>query len=193
MELIYDAMGFMQQLERASGNEGAAQIIPGSLEMALAPTTDEARVITLARAPYLIVNVNELWTKTTGYTQMEVEGSEYCALLEGEDTVHAAKTRPHRPPHLLEEVAKGRPACSTNIHYDKDGRDFIEFVCSFPLMNANDEITHLLHVSKELPSCFYHYPPGTTNTTTSSSNGLTLTAAMIMQQQQQLYPVQLEQ
>ena len=38
------------------------------------------------------------------------------------------------------------------INYDKEGRDFIEFVCSYPLTNAANEVTHLLHVSKELPS-----------------------------------------
>ena len=152
VELVYDAMGFMQQLERASGSEGTAQIIPGSLEMALAPSTTEALVITLAKPPYLIVNVNEVWTRTTGYTQMEVEGREYLSLLEGEGTVAAAGDRPGKPRHKFEEVAKGRCACSTNIHYDKQGRDFIEFVSSYPLTNAADEVTHLLHMSKELPS-----------------------------------------
>ena len=68
--MIYDSMGFMQQLERASGNEMTAQIIPGSLEMALSPTAMEARVITLAEKPYRIVNVNEAWTKLTKYTQI---------------------------------------------------------------------------------------------------------------------------
>jgi hypothetical protein len=152
MEIIYDAMGFMQQLERASGNEGTAHIVPGSLEMALAPSKTEARVITLNEPPFLIVNVNDVWTRTTGYTQMEVEGKEYLSLLEGEGTVPEAYVRPSKPPHKLEDVAKGRCACSTNIHYDKEGRDFVEFVCSYPLTNGNDEITHLLHVSKELPS-----------------------------------------
>ena len=152
MEMIYDAMGFMQQLERASGNEGTAQIVAGSLEMALDPNAKEARVITLAKPPYLIVNVNEMWTRITGYTQMEVEGVEYLSLLQGEGTVPEAMERPGKPVHKLEEVAKGRPACSTNIHYDINGRDFMEFVASYPLTNANDEITHILHVSKELPS-----------------------------------------
>jgi len=152
VELVYDAMGFMQQLERANGNEGTAQIIASSLEMALDPTSNEARVITLAKAPYSIINVNEVWTRITGYTQMEVEGKEYQNLLHGEGTVLEALERPGKPIHDLEEVAKGRPACSTNIHYDSSGRDFIEYVCSYPLTNANDEITHILHVSKELPS-----------------------------------------
>lgn len=153
LELIYDAMGFMQQLERASGNEGTAQIIAGSLEMALDPRSTEARVITSAQPPYLIVNVNEVWTRITGYTQMDVEGRAYLEVLEGEETIPVNKLeRLGKPKHRLEEVAIGRPACSTNIHYDKCGRDFVEFVSSYPLTNTNDEITHILHVSKELPS-----------------------------------------
>ena len=152
VEMVYDAMGFMQQLERASGNEGSAHIIPGSLEMALSPNTADALIITLAEPPFLIVNVNELWTRMTGYTQMEVEGREYLSLIEGEGTVPEAGDRPGKPKHRLEDVAKGRCACSTNIHYDKQGRDFIEFVCSYPLTNASNEVTHLLHVCKELPS-----------------------------------------
>ena len=152
VELVYDAMGFMQQLERASGNDVSTQIIPGSLDMALSPTTQEARVITLAQPPYLIVNVNEVWTRVTGFTQIESEGRGYLHMLEGEATVGDAKQRPGKPEHLFDRVAKGQPACSTNIHYDCNGRDFVEFVCSYPLANAADEVTHILHVSRELPS-----------------------------------------
>jgi hypothetical protein len=133
LEMVYDAMGFMQQLERASGNEGTFQIIPGNLEMALSPSNTEAHVITLAEPPFLIVNVNDVWTRTTGYTQMEVEGQDYLCLLEGEGSVSEACRQPGKPRHELEEVAKGRCACSANVHYDKDGRDFVEFVCSYPL------------------------------------------------------------
>jgi hypothetical protein len=132
LELVYDAMGFMQQLERSSGNEGAAQIVPGSLEMALTASSTEARVITLAKAPFRIVNVNDVWTQATGYTQMEVEGKPYASLLDGEATLPPPSDS-GRPPYDLEEVSKGRSACMTNIHYDRFGNDFIEFVCSYPL------------------------------------------------------------
>lgn len=152
VELVYDAMGFMQQLERASGSDVTTQIISGSLDMALSPTSQEARVITSAQPPYLIVNVNEVWTRITGFTQIESEGIGYLQLLEGDATVSDAKQRPGKPVHMLDRVAKGQPACSTNIHYDCNGRDFIEFVCSYPLTNSADKVTHILHVSRELPS-----------------------------------------
>ena len=132
LEMVYDAMGFMQQLERASGSEGTAQIVPGSLEMALSPNTKEARVITQAKAPFLIVSVNEAWTRLTQYTQMEVEGKDLsildCPLTNPENCA-----RPSRPIHRHDEVARGLSACSTNVHADKNGRQFIDFVCSYPL------------------------------------------------------------
>lgn len=152
IDFSYDALGFMQQLAKASGNDITAHIVPGSVEMALTPSSSEARVITMAQPPYLIMYVNEVWTRTTGYSLMDVEGKEYLRLLEGEGTIPEAKDRPGKPSQKLEEVAKGMPACSTNIHYGKDGHDFIEFVCSYPLANERDEITHILHVSQELPS-----------------------------------------
>ena len=132
LEMVYDAMGFMQQLRRASGSEGAAQIVPNSLEMALSPNTNEARVITLAKPPFLIVSVNEPWTRTTKYTQMEVEGKE-LAVLNGKRTDDEAGRRTGKPIHDFAEVAKGLCAYSVNVHYDKHGRDFVDFVCSYPL------------------------------------------------------------
>ena len=132
VEIVYDAMGFMQQLQRACGSDNVVQVVPGSLEMALAPNTQEARVITLAKYPFLIVSVNEAWTRTTKYTQMEVEGSS-LNVLNGPRTNPDAGSRSGKPVHKFEEVATGNCACSTNIHYDKEGRAFVAHVSSYPL------------------------------------------------------------
>ena len=145
VEMIFDAMGFCQQLERASGNEGMAQIIPNSLEMALAPNSEESRVITLAKKPFPIVSVNEAWTAVTGYTQLDAEGKD-LSMLYGERTDEGAGMR-----NDFEGVAKGICAASTNVHYDINGREFLDFMSSFPLSNLNDEVTHILHVCQELP------------------------------------------
>jgi hypothetical protein len=148
MEMVYDAMGFMQQLERASGSELMAQIIPGSLEMALSPGSTECRVITLGEPPFRIVNVNEPWTRLTKYSQMEAEGMELFALLDASASDDQLST--NNPPANLDDVMAGQCKCTTRFHYDKDGREFVDFFSSYPLTNSNDEITHLLHVSKEL-------------------------------------------
>lgn len=147
LEMTYDAMGFMQQLERASGSEMTAQIIPGSLEMALAPHAPEARAITLAKSPFQIVNINEPWTRLTKYTQVDVEGMELFKVLEGE----TSDDQPASAPYDLQEVCEGRCSCATRLHYDKDGEQFVDFICSYPLTNTNDEITHIMHISKALP------------------------------------------
>lgn len=129
LEITFDAMGFMQQLERASGSEMTAQIIPGSLEMALSPGAPEARAITMAKAPYQIVSINEAWTKVTKYTQMEAEGKELFALLEGEQT----EDHPPNAPYDIKDVCEGKPSCATRLHYDKNGEQFVDFICSYPL------------------------------------------------------------
>jgi len=153
--MIFDAMGFCQQLERASGNEGMAQIIPNSLEMALSPNKDEARVITLAKPPFLIVSVNEAWTRVTGYTQLDCEGRD-LGILSGDRTDSSAGSRAGLPVHTFESVANGQCACSVNVHYDSKGREFLDFMCSYPLTNLNDEVTHILHICQELPGLSEH-------------------------------------
>jgi len=149
LEMVYDAMGFMQQLGRASGNEAVAEIIPNSLEMSLQPT-DEARVITEAKPPFSIVSVNSLWTKLTKFTQLDVEKKD-ISILEGKKTDSEAIKRQGKPSHTPSEVARGRAACSTNEFYDKYGNAFVAFVASYPLTNSSNEVTHILHIYNELP------------------------------------------
>jgi PAS domain-containing protein len=149
LEMVYDAMGFMQQLERSSGNEDDAHIVPNSLEMALQPSI-EARAITTAKPPFRIVSVNEAWTQATKYSQMDVEGKE-LSLLDGKRTDPEFTKRSGKPAYIMTEIAKGRPACVTNVYHDKRGNDFIAFVSSFPLTNHEDEINHILHTFKKLP------------------------------------------
>jgi len=154
VEMIFDAMGFCQQLERASGNEGMAQIIPNSLEMALGtPNSDEyARVITLAKGPdFKIVSVNEAFTRVTGYTQFDVEGKDVRSVLSGGEC--QAEEGAGTTMHDFETVVKkGVCAASTNMHHDRNGRDFLNYMCSYPLSNLRDEVTHILHVCQELPA-----------------------------------------
>jgi PAS domain S-box-containing protein len=151
VEMIFDAMGYCQQLERASGNDGGmmAQIIPNSLEMALAPNSEEGRVITLAEAPFNIVSVNEVWTSITGYTQVDAEGKDLISLL-----MHGSSGNNNndssRQQQDFENVTRGICCASTNIHTDKSGRQFLNFMCSYPLSNLSNEVTHILHVCKEL-------------------------------------------
>lgn len=140
MELVFDAMGFMQQLNCANGEERKAQAIPNSQETAILPCRDEARVITEAHSPYSIVHVNESWTRLTKYSQVDAEGIPLLTLLQKESASPAglesnqnATTSSRRLSHCLEEVQRGRPACSTSVHYNKNGKPFVDFMTSYPL------------------------------------------------------------
>lgn len=129
------------------------KIIPNSLETALAPCKDEARAITLAKSPHPIVSVNDAWTKMTGYTQLDVEGKT-LSMINGERTVGDEvqdEIRTGKPRHSPDSVARGECACSTNIYYKNDGEEFMAFTCSYPLSNAQDETTHILHVYQLMP------------------------------------------
>ena len=122
-----------------------------SFFQALIPNSDEARVITLAREPFAIVSVNEAWTRVTGYTQLDVEGKS-LTILHGERTDSQAGYRGGLPVHDFSSVAQGISACSVNVYYDVNGREFLTFMCSYPLTNPNNEVTHMLHVCQELPA-----------------------------------------
>ena len=134
LEMVYDAMGFMQQLERASGSEGIAQIIPNSLEIAFQPALEEARVITEAKPPFKLVNVNEKWCQITKYSQVECERKELMTLLNGNmradfDTLK----RTGKPDYDFNKISRGQAACSTNLYCNKYGQDFVAFMSSYPL------------------------------------------------------------
>ena len=120
------------------------------MTQALVPNSEEARVITLAKEPYAIVSVNEAWTGITGYTQLDVEGKD-LTILHGARTDPTAGHRSGLPSHDYASVANGISACSVNIHYDVNGREFLDFMCSYPLTNPSNEVTHILHVCQELP------------------------------------------
>jgi hypothetical protein len=66
----------------------------------------------------------------TKFTQMEAEGKELFKLLQG-----AGKNEGQLDVsgHNLDDVSKGQCTCSSRLHYDKDGREFVHFISSFPL------------------------------------------------------------
>lgn len=165
VEMIFDSMGFCQQLERASGsNDGMPEIVPNTLSMALENGNHKhARVITMGKGPeFPVVSVNKAFTRITGYTQSDVEGKDLRKVLlkggekrqqQNEEGDYVQRTAFTSEMHDFETVAaKGHPASSTNVHYDVNGKDFLDFMCSFPLWNPKGEVTHIMHVCQELPA-----------------------------------------
>ena len=80
-EIVFDVMGFMQQMQKASSIiSPESSIVPNTLDMALIPTK-EPRAILLAEPPYRILHINEAWTQQCQVTQNNIEGKPFCHEL----------------------------------------------------------------------------------------------------------------
>jgi len=132
MELVYDPMGFIQQLENANGGILSVPVVPNCLETATSLSTTEAGIITLASPPFPVVYVNDEWMKLTKISQQEARG-ECFSIVSGAKADLASSFRPGKPTHSCFEVAKGHCACSVHECNTKHGDRFLAFVCSYPL------------------------------------------------------------
>mmetsp|Transcript_18937 Transcript_18937/g.28137 ORF Transcript_18937/g.28137 Transcript_18937/m.28137 type:complete len:435 (-) Transcript_18937:65-1369(-) len=154
-------------------------VVPNGLEMALQPNP-EARVITLADPPYSIVSVNEGFVRLAKYTQLDAEGKTIDDLLSTSSKVEVnvnvnSNNKNNMPPPdsncntspssslnvsskqaltlssaLLSRGDSTHPCTTTLLHTDKKGKSFANFISSYPLTNAANQVTHLLHVCREL-------------------------------------------
>jgi hypothetical protein len=52
--------------------------------------------------------------------------------MEGEVTEGDSNDLGHLP-YDLDDVSEGRCTCATRLHFDKDGREFVDFVSSYPI------------------------------------------------------------
>ena len=108
-EMVFDVMGFMQQLQRASSISPESSIVPNTLEMALQPTR-EARAIIRSHPPqHMAIHVNEAWTVLLGHTQSEAEGIPLTRLLRVDNSQYSLLNS------LSREVAAGRPGSAIVI------------------------------------------------------------------------------
>ncbi|CAM9400014.1 unnamed protein product [Phaeothamnion confervicola] len=142
-EMMFDVMGFMQQLQRSLGDGVPMPLVPNTLEMARQPSAD-ARVITTSDPPFVIASVNEAWCDLCGFRPEEVEGRT-LRDIQGPRTDLAALRR------ALKDVALGRPACVTLVNYKKGDRPFINALRMYPLTSEIDYVTHYLGVLQEQP------------------------------------------
>ena len=72
VELVYDVMGFMQQLQRETPRAPEDTIIPNTLAMAL-QTSNTPRMIVKLFSSNEVVHINRAWTEMKGITQSMIE------------------------------------------------------------------------------------------------------------------------
>lgn len=127
VEMVFDVMMVMQQLQRAAGVPCEYLIVPNSLEGACQRAAT-ARVLVRAEAPYPVLHVNEHWTNLRGQTQVDVEGQP-LDLLEGAS--EAPGTR-----FMVDEVMGGRPASCIMLVFKACRQAFTGYLQLFPLHAA---------------------------------------------------------
>jgi PAS domain S-box-containing protein len=143
VELMFDVMAFMLQLKQAAGSDSFS-VIPNTVQTCQR-SFDKPMVMTLADAPYTIVQVNKLWEEMTGYTAAEVVGKSSCGILQGSE-------KDKKPlSEMMQEIRFKRPASATLINFKKTGERFRHFLLTFPL-STDSRITHYVALTCQTDS-----------------------------------------
>lgn len=143
MSLVFDVMGFMQQLRRSAA-KSQFQTTPSCLQMA-EEASDEPRIIVSPQPPFRVLYVNPAWAKTFGVDpaeyQMKTMAIERAAggRRDGNDPGMAAVTS------LYDSLGRQLP-CSINVqYYFTGGRRVIGLLALFPLVQSG-QLSHYLAV-----------------------------------------------
>jgi PAS domain S-box-containing protein len=117
--------------------------LPQTLEDALRPSL-RAIVITYAKSPFHIFDVNTAWESLCGYSHIESRGKTLGSLLRGPETDGLAATG------LITHLLQGEEEAATTLtNYTKSGRRFRNRVRVGPLLN-NGKITHFVGILQEV-------------------------------------------
>jgi hypothetical protein len=150
-EIIFDVMGFMQQLQKVSCLSPQASIVPNTIDMALTPST-EPRAVMLAEAPYKIVYVSKDWTKQSKVSQSFIEGKPFCQELGISTPQYETVTQ------MVADCALCRPGSAVimtqHINDNNMKEPVLLYLRLFPLtgdVNGVPKTTHMMAVLTNLP------------------------------------------
>ncbi|KAH8078465.1 PAS domain-containing protein [Aureococcus anophagefferens] len=129
LELAYDMQSFARTVEAAAS--APLPYAPNSLYDATFHDDPRAKVVTTARRPFVIANVNQAWLDLCGFGKDEVLGRT-MSCIQGELTDRRA-VESARP------VAAGRAADMTLINYTSKGDAFLNYAGSSPLRGREPE------------------------------------------------------
>jgi len=140
VDMVFDVMSFMQQLQRSSGPNAEMPIVPNSLEMANLETTNEARFLMIAEHPYVITGASAAWETLMGYREEEVKDRCTITLLQGPCT--DVKAMQFLIQGMMLECASGIKA----VTHTKTGKAIVVFVRLLPLTSDSHLVTHFLGI-----------------------------------------------
>jgi len=147
VEMVFDVMAFMQQLQRAAAITPESSVIPNTVEMAL-QGSKEARAIMKSDPPFPVLHINAAWTELSGIPQSEAEDMPLSEVL---------RLMPSQFENLYSLVAKclvgqaGSEVLITHCPITPE-QPALVYLKMFPLTsNTEATITHFLGIHTDLP------------------------------------------
>ncbi|CAM9735100.1 unnamed protein product, partial [Hapterophycus canaliculatus] len=149
LEIMFDVMSFMQQLQRAAG-QGEFRMIPNTLAASVQPS-QQARLVLSADPPHGIVHANEAWSALMGHPAEEAKMFSYT-LMNG-----PAEANSDGALAALVQACVGsrlkRAGAADLVVVTRDLRRLKVAVQAYPLGDLDGATTHLLLVMEEVPVC----------------------------------------
>lgn len=150
-EMVFDVMGCMQQLQKASSISPESNIAPNTLDMALHPSK-EPRVIMIAEPPYRVLYVNDAWTHQNHIPQSAIEGKSFVQEL------GTSLSQRETLISLAADCAASRPGSAVVMAQtagQTSKRSLLLYVRFLPIfsdaLNGVSQVTHILAIQTELP------------------------------------------
>eukprot|EP00981_Chlorochromonas_danica_P014481 scaffold8015_cov165-Ochromonas_danica.AAC.39 len=163
VEEIFDVMGFMQQLRRASGRADFI-VVPNTLALAKEGGAKDARIVTEAVYPYRIVYVSPAWCLLFGFAPEYVLG-QTCRIIQG----------PMTNKETIKQLMEGVKAMVKN--YSKSGEMINNWIRVYPLYAPTGAgVTHFVGIMERLGApalanqSFYSSASSSTNNSLSASS-----------------------
>ncbi|CAM9412474.1 unnamed protein product, partial [Laminaria digitata] len=146
LELIFDAMGFMQQLQRATGG-GVFRTIPNTLEAAMKPS-QQAALVCSVEPPYCIANVNAAWTALMGHSLEDVKFFPSSLMNGPPEANNSGELEAFL--HTCLGSSPKRAGMGDVRVMTKDMRHLVVSIQAYPLGTPEEGMTHMLLIMEEV-------------------------------------------
>lgn len=147
--LVFDVMGFMQQLRRCTGKPGFC-VTPNTLQMAQDPS-EEPRIITTLHTPFVVQSVNPAWTQTFGISNTEVLMKVLVLELSSEG---AGDPAANKISYIYDSLSRQLPGCIVVQYFSKLQGMVCCSLRMFPVMSGG-QMTHYVGILEPLQNSSY--------------------------------------
>eukprot|EP00903_Cladosiphon_okamuranus_P017558 g16172.t1 len=149
LEIVFDVMSFMQQLQRAVGR-GEFRMVPNTVAVAMQPS-QQARLVLSADPPYGITYTNEAWTALMGHSAEQAKMFPFT-LMNGPAEANNGGALEALVQTCIGSGLKRAEMVELTV-VTRDMRRLAVAVQAYPLGTPDGATTHLLLIMEEIPVC----------------------------------------